>query len=127
VVRLQELKSGPALVVCALVVNERNETAEYLDSLSPLERKRLDYVFRRLAEFGRAGFRDETFKRLEGVVCEIKEHRTSTRLFCFASGRRLIVCTHAARKPAGSARYQVEIDKAQRLYELCLVEGVLLT
>jgi len=44
VVRLEELKTGPALVVCALVVNERNETAEYLGSLSPAERKRLDYV-----------------------------------------------------------------------------------
>ncbi len=124
-VRLEELKTGPALVVCALVVSERNETAEYLDSLSPAERKRLDYVFQRLAELGRAGFRDETFKRLEGVVCEIKEHRTNTRLFCFISGHRLIVCTHAVGKPAGRARYQVEIDKVQRLYELCLVEGVL--
>ena len=124
-VRLEELKTGPALVVCALVVNERNETAEYLGSLSPAERRRVDYVFRRLSEFGRAGFRDETFKRLEGVVCEIKEHHTNTRLFCFTSGHRLIVCTHAARKPAGRARYQVEMDKVQRLYERCLVEGVL--
>jgi phage-related protein len=124
-VRLEELKTGPALVVCALVVNDRNETAEYLTALSPVERKRLDYVFQRLSEFGRAGFRDETFKRLEGVVCEIKEHRTNTRLFCFTSGHRLIVCTHAARKPAGNARYQVEMDKVQRLYELCLAEGVL--
>jgi hypothetical protein len=123
--RLEELKTGLALVVCALVVNERNETAEYLDSLSPAERKRIDYVFRRLAESGRAGFHDETFKQLEGVVWEIKEHRTNTRLFCFTSGRRLIVCTHAARKPAGNARYQVEKGKVRRLYELCLAEGVL--
>ena len=124
-VRLEELKAGPALVVCALVVNERNETGEYLGSLSLAGRKRVDYVFRRLAEFGRAGFRDETVKRLEGVVWEIKEHQSNTRLFCFTSGHRLIVCTHAARKPAGRARYQVEMDKVQRLYELCLVEGVL--
>jgi CHAD domain-containing protein len=124
-VRLEELKAGPALVVCALVVNERNETAEYLGTLSPAERKRVDYVFRRLAELGRAGFRDGTFKRLEGVVCEIKEHRTNTRLFCFMSGHRLIVCTHAARKPAGRVRYHVEMDKVRRLYELCLTEGVL--
>jgi len=125
VVRLEELKTGPALVVCALVVNERDETAEYLGSLSPAGRKRLDYVFRRLAELGRVGFRDETLKRLEGVVWEIKEHHTSTRLFCFTSGRRFIVCTHAARKPAGRARYQAEIDKVLRLYDLCLAEGVL--
>jgi hypothetical protein len=124
-VRLEELKTGPALAVCALVVNERNETAEYLGSLSTAARKRLDYVFQRLAELGRAGFRDETFKRLEGVVCEIKEHRTNTRLFCFTSGHRLIVCTHAVGKPAGRARYQVEMDKVRRLHEVCLAEGVL--
>jgi phage-related protein len=125
VVRIEELKAGPALVVCALVVNGRNETAEYLTALSPKGRKRLDYVFQRLAELGRAGFRDETFKRLEGVVCEIKEHGTNTRLFCFTSGDRLIVCTHAARKPAGNVRYQAEIDRVRRLYELCQIEGVL--
>jgi len=124
-VRLEELKNGPALAVCALVVNERNETAEYLGSLSQAERKRLDYVFRRLADLGRAGFQGETFKQLEGVVWEIKEHHTNTRLFCFASGHRLIVCTHAACKPAGRARYQAEMDKVRRLYELCLAEGVL--
>ena len=124
-VRLEELKAGPALAVCALVVDERNETAEYLTALSPVGRKRLDYVFQRLAELGRAGFREETFKRLEGVVCEIKEHGTNTRLFCFTSGNRLIVCTHAARRPAGNVRYQVEIDRVHRLYELCMVEGVL--
>jgi len=123
--RIEELKAGPTLVICALVVNELSETAEYLNALSPTGRKRLDYVFQRLAELGRAGFRDETFKRLEGAVCEIKEHATNTRLFCFTSGNRLIVCTHAARKPAGNARYRVEIDKVRRLHGLCLTEGVL--
>ena len=123
--RLEELRSGPALTVCALVVNERNETAEYLDSLSRVARKRLDYVFRRLAEYGPAGFCDATFKRLEGAVYEIKEHLGNTRLFCFMAGRRLIVCTHAGRKPAGRARYRVEMDKVRRMHGLCRTEGVL--
>jgi len=123
--RLEELKSGPALSVCALVIDERSETAAYLDSLQPTSRKRLDYVFLRLAEHGLTSFRDETFKSLDGRVYEIKEHGSNTRLFCFRSGARLVVCTHAARKPAGRARYQVEVDKVHRLYELCLVQGVL--
>jgi hypothetical protein len=124
-VRLEELKSGLALTVCALVVNGRSETAEYFNSLSPGGRKRLGYVLGRLAERGLAGFRDETLKRLDSLVYEIKEHRSNTRLFCFRSEARLVVCTHGARKPAGRARYQAEMAKVHRLYEQCLVEGAL--
>jgi len=122
-VKLQVMKAGPIRQVCALVVNDRNETAEYLNALALPARKRLDHVFRRLAETGSVG--GETFKQLDDIVCEIKEHKSNTRLFGFVSRHCLVVCTHGARKPGGRARYQVEIEKVRRLFKLCLEEGVI--
>jgi hypothetical protein len=110
--------------VCALLVDTRNETAEYLGSLALPARKRLDYVFRRLIETGSVN--EVTFKQLDGIVYEIKEHKSNTRFYCFLWRPNLIICTHGARKPAGRARYQVEIEKVKRWSELCLREGVIL-
>lgn len=111
--------------ICALEVDGRCEVQALIESLPKRARNRLRVVFRLLAEQGRAGCDDTSFKQLESVVWEMKEHSASVRLFCFRHEHRLVVCTHGGAKPAGKARYRREIDRVLALYDRCRREGVL--
>lgn len=123
--RLVDLKSGVVMRICALEVDGRCDAQALVESLPRRAQKRLRVVFRLLAEEGRAGRDDTTFKQLESVVWEIKEHSASVRLFCFRYQHRLVVCTHGGKKPAGKARYRRDIEKVLALYRRCGEEGVL--
>ena len=111
--------------ICVLEVDGRCEVQTLAESLPRRAQKRLDVVFRLLAQKGRAGRDDTAFKQLDSVVWEIKEHSANVRLFCFRHEHRLVVCTHGGTKPAGNARYRREIEKTLKLYERCRKEGVL--
>ena len=111
------------MTVYALVVNERNEVQGYLDQLPLPARKKIVMIMNRLAD-GRGGGGIENFRRLDGSVFEFKEHMTSTRLFCFLHRARVIVCTHARKKP-GPRQLKAEIAKVRALEERCRSEGVL--
>jgi phage-related protein len=119
------MMAGPEMSIEALDRDGRCEVRSLIAEFPPRSRKKLDAVFARLAEYGRTGPESTSFKRLSGVVHEVKEHSANVRIFCFVWQHRLVVCTHGARKPAGKARYRVEIDRVLRLYEECLQEGVL--
>lgn len=124
-VRLLELKAGAAMRVLELEIDGRSGTREFFESLPWQAQSRFRVMFRLLAESGRVGRQESSFRRLESVVYEIKEHSSNVRLFCFRWGHCVIVCAHGRKKPAGKAAYRSEIDKVLRLYELCRAEGVL--
>lgn len=111
--------------VCALEIDGRCEAEALIESLPRQARRRLRVVIRLIAEHGRAGCDDASFKQLESVVWEMKEHSASVRVFCFRHEHHLVVCTHGGAKPSGKARYRREIDKVLALHERCQREGVL--
>jgi len=124
-IRLELLESGRSREVFALVVNERCETYEFLAGLKEKPRRKVEAVLKRLSDIGRAGHEEHIVKRLEDNVFEIKENTTTSRLFFFEWKQQIVVCTHAARKPAGNKRYQIEIDRVKRLMNQCLEENKL--
>jgi hypothetical protein len=124
-VRLRALSEGPALSLFELVIDGRCATEELIASLPRQAQRRFRKIFRLLAESGRAGREDASFKHLESSVWEMKEHSANVRLFCFRHQHRVIVCTHGDSKPGGNARYRREIEKVLRLHERCRIEGVL--
>jgi phage-related protein len=122
--RLIRVRSGSARTVYALEVNGRCETYELLRSLPERAEQRLGYIFERLAETGWAGKGVESVRHLRGPVYELKEHSSNVRLYCFFHAGR-VVCTHGSAKRSGKARLNQEIDKVVRLYDLCVMEDVL--
>ena len=123
--RLDLLFGGDARDVYALAVNERCATRDCICELQTRSQARVYRMLERLAEHGQVGREQHLVRRLEGSVFELKEHESSTRLFGFFHGARVVVCTHGARKPAGKAAYRTEIDKVKRLHQMCIEEGVL--
>lgn len=123
--KLVLLKEGPALSLYELAVDGRCATEEFLAMLPRQAQRRFRKVFLLLAESGRAGQEDTSFKQLESAVWEIKEHSANVRLFCFKHQHSIVVCTHGTEKPGGPAMYRREIEKVMRLYECCRREGVL--
>jgi hypothetical protein len=124
-VTLCKMMDGPVMSVEALVRDGRCATLDFIEGLPARSRRKLDAIFGQLAAAGRAGAGDTSFKHLAGQVYEMKEHSANVRVFCFVWQRWLVVCTHGSRKPAGKARYRIEIEKVQELYAECLREGVL--
>lgn len=126
--KLVGLEGGPNTVVqvCALKLDDRCQTLDFLSSLTPRAQKRYRVVFRLIAMQGRAGREEASFKQLESNVWEIKEHSKNVRLFCFRHKHRLVVCTHGGPKPGGNAAYQREVRKVLDLYKQCLDEGILI-
>jgi hypothetical protein len=122
---LQRLESGPAKDVYALAVGGRCDVTDFVAGLDPRAQKRLFYTFARLAQTGWAGRCETAVRHLEAEVYEVKEHMSNSRVFCFFEGRRVVVCTHARRKPAGKARYRDEIDKVKSWRARCIAEGIL--
>jgi phage-related protein len=98
---------------------------DFIAELDPRARKRLLYTLERLAQTGWAGPGETVVKRLEAEVYEIREHVSNSRVFCFFEGRRVVVCTHARRKPAGRSRYRDETDKVKSWRGRCIAEGIL--
>ena len=123
--RLDLLFGGAARDVFALAVNERCAARDCICDLQPRSQARVYRMLERLAEYGQVGREQHLVRRLEGSVFELKEHESSTRLFGFFHGTRVVVCTHGTRKPAGKAAYRTEIDKVKRLHQMCIDEGVL--
>ena len=123
--RLDLLASGATKDVYALVVGSRCETRDFLDSLPVGVLDKVRAVFQRLGDLGCAGYKQNVVRHLQGRVFEIKEQTTNRRLFGFMWGQRMVVCTHADRKPAGKSGYGREIDRVNRLMEMCEQEGVL--
>ncbi len=123
--RLDLLFGGAARDVYALAVNERCATRDCICGLQMRSQARVYRMLERLAEYGQVGREQHLVRRLEGSVFELKEHESSTRLFGFFHGVRVVVCTHGTRKPAGKAAYRTEIDKVKRLHQMCIDEGVL--
>lgn len=124
--RLELLKEGRVSSIYVLYKGDRCEVRDYIAGLEVRFRKRLDVVLRRIAETGWAGVEGQVVKHLKGtrVACEIKEHGSKTRLFCFFHGRRMVVCTHGGPKP-GRRGYAAHIHKVEVLYRECLESGVL--
>jgi hypothetical protein len=123
--RLDLLFGGAARDVYALAVNERCATRDCICDLQMRSQARVYRMLERLAEYGQVGREQHLVRRLEGSVFELREHESSTRLFGFFHGARVVVCTHGTRKPAGKAAYRAEIDKVKRLHQMCIDQGVL--
>ena len=123
--RLDLLFGGAARDVYALAVNERCATRDCICDLQTRSQARVYRMLERLAEYGQVGREQYLVRRLEDSVFELKEHESSTRLFGFCHGARVVVCTHGTRKPTGKATYRTEIDKVKRLHQMCIDEGVL--
>ena len=97
--RLDLLFGGAARDVYALAVNERCATRDCICDLQTRSQARVYRMLERLAEHGQVGREQHLVRRLEGSVFELKEHESSTRLFGFFHGARVVVCTHGTRKP----------------------------
>jgi phage-related protein len=121
--KLDVLIAGSAMTIHALVVNERTEVQDYLAQLPLPARKKIVMIMNRLAN-GRGGGGIENFRRLDDRVFEFKEHMTNTRLFCFLHQGRVVVCTHARKKP-GPRQLPAEIAKVKAFEARCRYEGLL--
>lgn len=121
---LRELESGRSAKVYALAVDGRCQVVDFLLVLPEQAQRRIMATMAAVADDGWR-FRNQTrFKRLKSDVYEIKDISSNVRLFCFMHGGRLVVCTHGEGEPSGTRAYNRAIKKVQRLYKLCIDEGV---
>ena len=124
--KLELLETGRARDIYTLVIDNRDATRGYIEGLQKDSQRSLAVKLRRIAEFGWAGYDDQVARHLKGsrIACELKEHKSNTRLYFFMHDKRLVVCTHGGPKP-GRRGIADEIAKVERLYEDCRREGLL--
>ena len=121
---LRELESGRSARVCALAIDGRCQVIDFLLGLPERAQQRIVATMAAVADDGWR-FRNRTrFKHLRNDIYEIKDISSNVRLFCFMHGGRLVVCTHGESKPSSTKAYNRAIKKVQRLYKLCIDEGV---
>ncbi|HDQ99125.1 MAG TPA: hypothetical protein ENN51_02410 [candidate division WOR-3 bacterium] len=123
--RLLELESGPALRVCALELDGRCASLEFVRGLPVRAQQGIFATFALLAKCGWRLRNETRFKHLREDVYEIKEYSSNVRLFCFLHAGRLVVCTHGTRKPGGRGRYAREIEKVLRLHRMAEEQAVI--
>ena len=123
---LELLVPGQARDICVLVTDNRCAAKDYISGLQEDSQRSLMATLQRMADTGWAGHGTSRIRRLKGshVACEVKEHKSNTRLLFFLHGRRLVVCTHGVSHP-GKPEYRAIIRKVEALREECLREGIL--
>ncbi len=85
---------------------------EFLDNLDEADQRRLDVLFRRMAETGKI-FNLEQFKQVDGKIYEFK--RFQIRLGCFQIGSRWLL-THGFIKKSPKWPMK-ELERAERIME----------
>lgn len=96
----------------ALCANGSIPAKEFIEGLDESGQRRLDTLFRRMADMGRI-FNRELFKQVEGKIYEFK--RFQTRVGCFQIGTRWVL-THGFTKK-GDRWKKSEIERAERIME----------
>lgn len=116
---VEELSRGRRGTVFALVVDGRDEVADFLNDLPLPLFDKLEGMIERLADDGFIA-NQEKFRRLDAGVYELKLWRPPLRVFCFQHGPDW-VCTHADRKP-GSRELRSHVAKVKVLRQRYLEE-----
>jgi hypothetical protein len=119
VLSVEELSRGRRGAVFALVVDGRDEVADFLNDLPLPLFDKLEVMIERLADDGFIA-NQEKFRRLDAGVYELKLWRPPLRVFCFQHGPDW-VCTHADRKP-GSRELRSHVAKVKVLRRRYLEE-----
>jgi hypothetical protein len=94
----------------AVCSNGTMPAREFIEGLDPSDQRKLDTLFRRMAETGKI-FNREQFKLVEGEIFEFK--RFQTRVGCFQVGPRWIL-THGFQKK-GDRWPKAEVIRAERI------------
>ncbi|MBN2465626.1 type II toxin-antitoxin system RelE/ParE family toxin [candidate division WOR-3 bacterium] len=115
----EALRSGRRCTVFALVVDRGCEVTDYLMGLPEDVRSKMETVIRVLADEGFVP-NQQTFRRLDAGVYELKLRNPPVRLFCFKDGRNW-VCTHGHTKP-GPHELRTHVAKVKSLRKRWLEE-----
>ena len=96
----------------AVCANGSMPAKEFVEGLDESEQRRLDVLFRRMADTGKV-FNTEQFKQVKDKIYEFKRYQT--RVGCFQIGMRWIL-THGFVKKGDRWRAS-EIERAERIME----------